>query len=86
MESKVCAIDIRYNLEYVGLKEGLGKFKMFKEKQIKELTVEQIKNKLSYNGCPPEINHYTNKDFKDKCDKLHHEVNRCVKCWLQEAE
>lgn len=74
------AIDIRFNLEYVGHQEGTG---VFDEKnRLKRLAINtpaQIKDSIAGNGCPREINH----EFKrGDCDGH----DDCVDCWNQKAE
>lgn len=79
--SKIRAIDIRYNLEYIGMKKGI-------KKQISETKInysenydkKRIQKDISVNGCPDELNNFILQKFVKQCNKP------CDECWKQEAK
>jgi hypothetical protein len=76
---EVRAIDIRYNLEFIGLKDGIGVINRDSklEYYIGKKTEKQIKEEISHNGCP---NHIEGYNFKRLC------AESCKQCWAQKAE
>jgi hypothetical protein len=80
MDNVVKAIDIRYNLEYVGFKRGLDRRSNgSKHEDLRKSDETNIKKHISHNGCPSD---FTECNFERFCDTG---KGRCVKCWEQEA-
>jgi hypothetical protein len=79
--SKLRAVDIRYNIEYMGMKRGISNSsksdKIFNTEMYNK---EKIKKKISHDGCPNEINKFTLQKFTRQCRYT------CTKCWEQEAK
>lgn len=79
---KIRAIDIRYNLEYVGFKNGLGRYteedKIF---HLEQYDKDDLKGSISGNGCPRNLEG-TTQEFSSACGNY----DGCRGCWQQEAK
>jgi hypothetical protein len=79
---KVKYVDIRFNLEFIGLKEGTKAFSMDARKRaLRDMTTEKILNAISTNSCILKLDDRLNK----RC------VNggsgkRCRECWNEEVK